>query len=34
MLDEASFEASPAHPVPAKAGAVGAKLAGKLRRNS
>ncbi|MGE5134843.1 MAG: thiamine pyrophosphate-dependent enzyme [Gemmatimonadota bacterium] len=31
MLDESSFEASPAHPVPGKLGAAGARLAGRLR---
>jgi pyruvate dehydrogenase (quinone) len=31
MLDEASFESSPAHRVPGPAGLTGAKIAGKLR---
>jgi pyruvate dehydrogenase (quinone)/pyruvate oxidase len=32
LLDESSFDASPAHPIPGPVGAAGARLAGKLRR--
>jgi hypothetical protein len=32
MLDEASFEASPAHLVPGPVGRAAAKIAGKLQR--
>jgi hypothetical protein len=34
MLDESSFDASPAGFVPDKAAGVAAKVAGKLRRNT
>lgn len=34
MLDESSFDASPARPVPGKVGRAAAKVAGRLRRDT